>query len=230
LPKTEPSKFFLLFLLAVAIVALVLIPALLLSPNLQTDQTNLRHPLISAAYTLICVGGIAAVFYPNKCRLMFQKPAVSKRPNEPSASTLELKGHHPNCENYSANRITIRSRVFCAACSGLLIGAVAAIALIAAYSLGVFSLVAGSLWVIAVGEGLMLAGLAQIKTSGPIKLALNALFVVGSAVTLVWADWASQSLLIDGYVLGLIVYMLWLRILLSEYNNSRTCTACGRCT
>jgi hypothetical protein len=142
---------------------------------------------------------------------------------------LELKGHHPNCENYSANRITLGNWVFCVACSGLLMGAIASVALVAAYSLGVPTIVAGSLWVVVAGEGLMLVGLAQIKTGGPIKLAVNAFFVVGSAVTLVWADWASQSLFVDGYVLGLIVFMLWLRILLSEYNNNRTCTACGRC-
>lgn len=225
----EPSKFFLLFLVAIAFAALALIPILLVSPNLQTDQTSLRHPLISAAYTVVCVGGIAAVFYPNKC-MMFKKPVSSTRLNEPSASTLEFRGHHPNCENYTANRITIRGLAFCSACSGLLIGAIAAIIGVAAYSLGLLSLAAGSFWAIAGGESLMLVGLAQIKTGGYVKLAVNALFVFGSAIMLIEADWAGQSLLVDVYVLGLIVFMLWLRILLSEWNNKRTCLACGRCS
>ncbi len=76
----------------------------------------------------------------------------------------------------------------------------------------------------------MLVGLAQIKTGGYVKLAVNALFVFGSAIMLVEADLAGQSLLVDVYVLGLIVFMLWFRILLSEWNNKRTCLACGRCS
>ena len=87
----------------------------------------------------------------------------------------------------------------------------------------------GSLWVLAVGEVLLLVGLAQIKMSGYVKLAVNALFVVGSCICLFVADLAVRSLLVDAYVLGLIVFMLWLRIWLSEWNNKKTCATCGRC-
>ncbi len=225
----EISKFFLLFLVAVAVFGLALVPVLLIQPNLQSEQSALRRPLISVLYTVICVGGVVAVFFPGKCRLMFQKPTVSANPNEKSASTVQIKGHHPECENFSANRFTIRGSVFCAACSGLLIGGIAAIVGIALFSLGFFDLGTGSLRVLVAGEVLMIAGLAQIKISGFFKLAVNALFVVGSFLTLVEADLAGQSFLVDGYSLGLIVFMLWFRILLSEWNNKRTCVACGRC-
>jgi hypothetical protein len=60
-------------------------------------------------------------------------------------------------------------------------------------------------------------------------MAMNALFVVGSCISLVVADSDAHSLLVDVYVLGLIVFMLWFRILLSEWNNKRICLACGRC-
>ena len=130
---------------------------------------------------------------------------------------------------FSANRITIRGSVFCAACSGLLIGAIVAMVGIVLFSLGFFDLGTGSLWVLVAGEVLMLVGLAQIKMGGFVKMAVNALFVVGSFVSLVAADLAGQSLLVDAYVLGLIVFMLWFRILLSEWKNKKTCVACGRC-
>ncbi len=225
----EISKFFLLFLVAVAVFGLALVPLLLLQPNLQGDQSSLRRPLISVVYSVICIGGVVAVFYPGKCRLMFQKPTVSYNPNEKSASPIQIKGHHPECENFSANRFTIRGSVFCAACSGLLIGAIAAIAGIAMFSLGSFDLGNGSLWFLVAGEVLMIIGLAQIKISGLFKLAVNALFVIGSFLTLVEADLVGQSFLVDSYVLGLIVFMLWFRILLSEWNNKQTCEACERC-
>jgi hypothetical protein len=108
-------------------------------------------------------------------------------------------------------------------------GAIAAMAGVVLFSLGFFDLGTGSLWVLAVGEVLMLAGLAQIKMRGYVKMAVNALFVVGSWISLVAADLAGQSLLVDAYMLGLIVFMLCFRILLSEWNNKKICVACGRC-
>ena len=86
-----------------------------------------------------------------------------------------------------------------------------------------------SVWALMVGEALMLMGLTQIKMQGYVKTAVNALFVVGSCISLFATDLAGQSLLIDAYVLGLIVFMLWFRILLSEWNNKKTCLTCGHC-
>ncbi len=223
------SKFFLLFLVAVSIVGLALVPLLLLQPNLQGDLSPLRQPLVSALYGVVCVLGIVAVFYPGRCRLMFQKPAASPNPQKTASSAVGFRGHHPDCEKFEANRIAFRGSVFCAACTGLLIGAIAAMAGIVLFSLGYFSLGAGNLWVLAAGEVLMLVGLAQIKLGGYIKMAVNALFVVGSCIVLVAADLAAGSFLVDAYVLGLIVFMLWFRILLSEWNNKKTCLMCGRC-
>jgi hypothetical protein len=170
--------------------------------------------------------GTIAVFYPNKCRLVFQKPNAEKA----SASAMQFKGHHPDCEHFSANRVTIGRKAFCAACSGLLVGAVAALAGTALFSVGYFGFAAGSLWVLSGGEVLMVVGLAQIKMSGLIKVAANALFVVGSFFCLVAVDLAGQSLLVDAYMVGLIVYLLWFRILLSEWNNNRICQKCRLCT
>ncbi len=79
------------------------------------------------------------------------------------------------------------------------------------------------------GRFVMLLGLAQIKFAGYVKVILNVVFVVGSFVTLVEADVLGKSLLADLYVLGLIGFLLWLRILLSEWNNRRTCQTCQSC-
>ncbi len=225
-----PSKLFLVLLIAVAVFGLAVAPLLLLQNSIQADQFSFRRPLISALYTAICVLGVVAVFYPKKCRMIFQ-PNVSSNAAKPSASSLDvaIKGHHPDCENYSANRIAMGGRVFCAACSGLLIGALAALAGIGLFVLGFFDFVAGNLWVLAAGEILMLMGLAQIRFCGYLKVAANVLFVVGSFACLVAVDLVGQSLLADAYMLGVIVFLLWLRILLSEWYNRRKCWVCGRC-
>ena len=75
----------------------------------------------------------------------------------------------------------------------------------------------------------MLLGLAQIKFAGYAKVLVNVIFVVGSFMTLVETDLLGGSILVDLYTLGLIVYMLWFRILLSEWNNERICQRCQLC-
>jgi hypothetical protein len=228
MPKTNPSNFLLLFLAAASLFGSALIPILLIQPNLQPETSLLRTPLISAIYSIICIGGITTVFYPNKCRITLQKPKIPLQTETKSSSELPFKGHHPNCENFADNRITTRGSIYCAACTGLLIGAIAALVGIALFSLG-FLAGAANLWVLAAGEGLMLAGLTQIKTRRYTKATMNALFVIGSFITLTAADLIGQSLLVDAYVLALIVFILWFRILLSEWNNKRTCKTCKRC-
>jgi len=218
-----------MFLAATAVFGLVLVPLLLLQLNLQADQSPFRRPLISGIYSAVCILGVVAVFYPGKCRMMFQKPNVSPDSGKTSALAIQVKGHHPDCEKFSDNRITIRGSVFCAACSGLLIGAIVAMVGIVLFSLDFLSLESGSVWVLVAGEVLMLVGLAQTKFSCYVKMAVNALFVVGSYISLIAVDLAAQSLLVDAYMLGLICFMLWFRILLSDWNNKRVCLACARC-
>jgi hypothetical protein len=216
-------------MLAVTVFGLAVVPFLLLQSNLQADQSSFRRPLLGATYSVICIAGIIAVFYPGKCRMMFQKINVSPDSNMRSDSVVQFRAHHPDCEKFSANRITIRGSMFCAACSGLLIGATAAMVGVFLFSSGFLNLRTGNLWVLVTGEALMLAGLAQVKMNGYGKMAVNALFVIGSFISIVDVDLAAQSFLVDAYVLGLIVFILWFRILLSEWNNRRICLACRHC-
>ena len=112
MPKLEPPRFFLLFLVAVAVFGLALIPLLLVQPNLQADTSPLRRPFIGALYSMVCILGIVAVFYPGKCRMMFQRPKVSPNSSSPNPQGIQFKGHHPECEKFSGNRIAIRELGF----------------------------------------------------------------------------------------------------------------------
>ena len=76
----------------------------------------------------------------------------------------------------------------------------------------------------------MLFGLAQIKFAGYVKVLFNMIFVAGSFVTLGETDLLGESILVDLYALGLVVFALWLRIQLSEWNNRRICQKCQMCS
>lgn len=227
--KGQVSTVLLAFLLAVSFVGLALIHILVLQPNLVHFQFSIQHGLVGAMYSAVCLLGVAAVFYPTKCMGMFQKTQNPLPQTNTPSSPVEIKGHHPDCQNYSGNRIRVGGRVFCAACSGLLVGAIIALIGTAFYFFAGLSLGGGSVWLIALGEIGMLLGLAQIKFAGYVKVLANVVFVVGSFVTLVEADVLGKSLLADMYVLGLVGFLLWLRILLSEWNNRRTCQMCKSC-
>ena len=217
----------LMFLAVVSVVGLALIPMLVLQPNSIYVQVSIRHGLAGTLYLVICVLGVLAVFYPSKCKNLFAK---SQNPlTQASKPSVIIRGHHPDCQNYDANRIKAGGQVICAACSGLFIGAVAVfIGTVLFFFVGL-DIVWSSIWLLVLGEMCILLGLAQIKFAGYVKMLINVIFVVGSFVTLVESDLLGGSILVDLYVLGLIVFMLWFRILLSEWNNVRICQTCQLC-
>jgi hypothetical protein len=226
--KGQASTVTVAFLIAVSIVGLALINVLVLQPNLEHFQPSLRHDIVGSLYSIICVLGIAAVFYPAKCTGLFQKQNPLSQASGASVS-MQINGHHPDCQKFSGNRIRINGRTMCAACSGLLVGAILALAGCALQFFVGLNMVPVSVWLLVLDEVCMVLGLAQIKFAGYGKVLVNMVFVVGSFVALAGADVLGESLLVDIYVLGLIVFLLWLRILLSEWNNRRICQTCRLC-
>ncbi|MCW4028598.1 MAG: hypothetical protein NWE92_02990 [Candidatus Bathyarchaeota archaeon] len=206
---------------------MALLPLLVTQTSVGTFEVNAQNYFIGAAFIALCLMGIIAVFHPAKCRGIFEKSQVKTSPQ--NADPLPISGHHPDCKQYTPNRITLGTRKICAACSGLLIGGVAALVLAFLYFFAGLPLFWGNLWLLVLGELLMVLGLAQIKFSGYGKAAVNALFVVGAFVVLAQTNLLSGGLIVDVFALGLIAYALWLRILLSEWNNRRTCLKCGEC-
>ena len=202
---------------------------MILQPNLWNSQPLAIRSPVGVLYCILCVLGITAVFYPVRCRVLFQPVQGSPGEVESRASHVQIKGHHPDCQNFSGNRIKVGQRTFCAACTGLLIGATISLAGTVLYFFGDLKIAWGNIWLVALGEILMLAGLIQIRFAGIVKAMLNAFFVIGSFVTLVEVDSMGKSLLLDLYVFGLILFFLWFRISLSEWSNRRTCHNCQLC-
>jgi hypothetical protein len=227
LGKNDNSPRSLAFLSSVFVVGLILVPVLVLQPNFIPTQISIRHGLAGGFFMTICGLGILAVFYPTKCRSMFSKsqnpmPKVDK-------SLVKIRGHHPDCQKYSSNRIEVWGKAICAACGGLLIGAMAVLIGSVLYFFLGYYIVLSNIWLLLLGEIAMLLGLTQIKFTSYVKVFANMIFVIGSFVTLVEADSLGESLLVDFYVVGLIAFALWFRILLSEWNNRRICKACQTC-
>jgi hypothetical protein len=220
-----------MFAVIASIFGAVTITVLLLQPVNYLSDFTFTPTLVGSLFVAICVLGICAVFYPKKCQrtFIFQKDIISSTDQSVTPKMVHYRGHHPDCPMFSANRIEIRKTVLCAACSGLLVGA--AVALVGAFFYFFFGYTFLWLdpWILVVSNAGVLLGLFQFKFARYVKLAVNASFVFCSFITLVIADQLGKSLFIDLYVLGLIVFWLATRILLSEFYNKRTCSQCKQC-
>jgi hypothetical protein len=218
------NKHLLVFLVSAALIGLAVVPVLALSPNVAYLQVAFRQPLIGGLFSTLCVLGILASIYPVKCKKMF-----SKSQNPAATNKVKIVGHHPDCEKFNSNRIAFAGRSVCAACSGLLVGAVVALGAAGDYFFVGLSSNVGSVTLLLLCEAFMLLGVAQIFFKTYIKAVVNLFFVISSCVALIEVDLLAQNLLVDLYMLGLIAFMLYLRIALSEWHNHRTCQNCHTC-
>jgi hypothetical protein len=215
-------------MISISLFSLFLTIILAFNPPITQESFPWRRPIIGATFEVICVLGIIAVFFPKQCSATFH----SKRERESSIGNLAshgnyplLQGHHPDCEEYSAHVIRINNKTLCAACTGLLLGALIAMAGAALYFFSNWQIGHNpqTVFVGTLGVGF---GLFQIKFRGAIRLLVNTSFVLGTFLILVGMDALTQSLLMDSFLIVLTVFWLFTRILLSQWDHWRTCYAC----
>ena len=189
-----------------------------------------RKPLIGSIFGLICVFGILAVFFPTQCSRVFDfrkkssRPYLSKFSSHGTSSTLQ--GHHPDCEKFVAHVFRIGDKTFCAACTGLLLGGLSALAGTLLYFFDTWRVEpSGSLiaWVGVLGVGF---GLFQFKFGSFVRLFLNVLFVLGTFFILVGVDKLVHNLAVDLFLVALILFWILTRISLSQWDHERICCAC----
>jgi len=232
LPQCITPNLLVKFTVSVSIFGLFSTLMLALFPPTIQDNFLWRKPLIGAAFTLICISGIAAVFFPKKC----SKTSGSIRTEKPTTFNLKghniqkmsitVKGHHPNCGRYSAHVICVNKHVFCAACTGLLLGALIAIAGTTLYFFIGWDIVQDGFLAVLFGQFGIVLGFMQLKFERYTRSALNALFVFAAFLILVGIDKLIESTFADLYLIGLIVFWLWTRILISRWDHWRICHTC----
>lgn len=223
---TQPRNAFPFFLVAAALFGLAVVPIFVLTTDLTQPNIAVRRPIIGALFGALCIAGIAAAIYPVKCKRIFGEP---QNPVLPNNRAILIVGHHPDCEKYGSNRIEFAGRQVCAACAGLLVGGIVALGAAVFYFFLTAPPGSGSLLLLLLCEGFMLVGLMQIYFKRYVKALVNLFFVVGSSVALIQVDVLGRNLWVDLYMLGLIAFILWLRITLSEWHNRRICQKCRRC-
>ena len=223
-------SFHITYLVLVSFLGMFLVGMLTVYPPNVHKSFLWRKPLIGSIFGLICIFGILAVFSPTRCSRIFDfgkkpsRPFLGKFASHGTFSTLQ--GHHPDCGNFDAHVFQIGGKTFCAACTGLLLGGLSAFVGTFLYFFSNWRVEPNSflmVWVGVLGVGF---GLFQFKFRSFVRLLLNVFFVLGAFLVLVGVDEVVHSVAVDLFLVALILFWLFTRILLSQWDHERICYAC----
>jgi hypothetical protein len=220
------------YLVLVSLTGLLIVFVLTIFPPAVTGDLSWRKPLIGSIFSLICVLGILAVFSPNKCLGILDIGKKNRTVGSDSSMLVShgtsnaLQGHHPTCGKYDAHIFRVKHKVFCAACSGLLLGGLLALAGASVYFFGDWRVAEHSSLMVLLGVVGVSLGLFQFKFRSLVRLFVNTVFVLGTLFILIGIDKLVHSLFFDLFVVSLIVFWLFTRISLSQWDHERICSSC----
>lgn len=204
-----------------------------LSPAVQSS-VSWRKPVVATAFSIVCILGTLAGILPSKCSSMFhfsrrkQRELTGKAADSPK-EVLVSRGHHPDCGSFAAHVFRLGNRVFCAGCVGLIMGAVLSLFGLVFYLFA--NMASGTtqavFWVgiLGVSSGLLQYHLFNWDKSS-VHLSVNSLFVFSVFLLLATVDTITQNVVIDFYLIGLSIFWVYTRILLSQLDHKRICRAC----
>jgi hypothetical protein len=208
---------FQLYYLTISLLGLVLLAFTLFSSDVSQKRIPNQTEIIGSIFVVICLFGIIAGVYP---RIFF---------NSSRSRNSGFQGHHPICDHYKNHVLHWNEKVFCAGCSGLVVGAGVAIFYSTLYL--VFDVFLGApirmFWF---GFLMVVIGLIQHfidMGNAIIHFLLNVVFVVGSSMLLFSSDALGFNIRIMSYMLALIVFWIITRIRLSQFDHVKICVLCG---
>jgi len=200
-------------------------------------QSNVtwRKPLVGTVFSIVCGLGILAGVFPSKCSSMFhfrkaKRGEFTRESTDLPKKTPAFRGHHPDCENFEAHVFRIGNKVFCAGCTGLILGAVLSLLGVVPYFFLNISFWPNFFLVFWVGFLGVSCGLLQYNLfnwgKSSVHLSVNTFFVFGVSFLLVGVDIITQNLFADFYLIALSIFWLYTRILLSQLDHKKICNNC----
>ncbi len=196
--------------------ASLLITSLLIHQNLPEVYFPWQTLVSKLVFASICVMGIIAGLAPSWCSF----GGKSERRGEDGVA-----GHHPDCGRFLGHTVRVGQRVFCAGCSGLVLGALLALG-------GLFSGFYPFDPVFGFWLGVMLVGLGLAQHfidlgSAWLHLLLNIVFVVGAWLMFEAIQLMSLSFLVSAYFLSVTVFWIFARIRASQWVHVGVCRDCS---
>jgi hypothetical protein len=215
-----------MFLLCMAFFGVLLSMLLAFFPLVPHEDFVWRKPVVGFVFGLICVLGVLAAFFPKQCTNVLNFGKGQRQGLHGYFS--RVGGHHPRCENFSPHVFRIDDRRFCVACTGLTVGGLLALVGTFLYFFADWRVEQNCVLVVLAGLLGVSLGLFQFRAKQHLlRFSLNVFFVLGSFLVLVGIDGLTQSVFTDLFLVALIVFWLFTRISISQWDHERICYACG---
>lgn len=221
------------FMMAISMFCLLLVVAFTLS-HPTAEVTPWRKPLIGSIFVSICVLGISATISPRWCSRAFRTKGGEREQSIDRSATnggqYVMRGHHAGCGHYASHVLMMGGNIYCASCTGLLLGGLIALAATIPYFINCWQ-IEGNATIVYLGVFGVTLGLLQFHLfkdrRGSIRVLLNSFFAIGAALILVGIDALVHSLTSDLYLILSIAFWIFTRMSLSKWDHVRICGICG---
>lgn len=195
------------------------------SPVAAADRT-----LVGAAFLAVAALGLSSAVRPNWLRRRVSGRTHGAR-DGPGPATRPYRGHHPDCEHFAGHVLRTGGRVLCAGCTGLGIGAVAAIPLMALHAALPGGLPVGPPAAV-FALGVVLVSLSYVEVSvrrghAGLHVAANALLVLGFLFLTVGTFEATGKVAYGLLAVLVSLLMVDTRIRLSGWRHAGLRRQCG---
>ena len=192
------------------------------------DEINVTPDRIPVfiLFTSICLLGAIATVLPHLCGHRDLPKTLDPSRYTDFLGVRFVHGHHKLCKGFKSHEIKYKGKTICAACLGLLIGAIIAASIsFHHFILEVnYPLITGYVGLIFTSLGLIYIPI--LKPENPLQRTIyNILFVVGFALTLVVVD-NSGSSSYDYLTIGLSLFWMYTRIKFSNWGHNQICDNC----
>jgi len=235
--KNTLNNLVLTFLLSKSFFGFLLIGVLSFKAPIFQEGFSRQKEIIGVVFGLICLFGIFAALSPNSCSQIVnlrrkEKPAHrgDLGQNKVISQTFDVRGHHRMCGNFSSHVFHLRGRIFCASCTGLLIGGLLSLAGTVLYFFFNWHIGSGPLLfafgALGVALNMLSILLFDLWIKHLVRAFLNIFFVSGAFLILVAVDEQAQNFGLNLLVIAFSVFWLLTRILLSQWRHERICSAC----
>jgi hypothetical protein len=236
LKKTTKVDISASFYLLISFLGLILLAILTYSQTVLKTEFPWQKPLAGSIFNIICILGIIAGLSPNKCSRVthFKTTAKSSfqatKRDSNEASSITFRGHHPTCDSFASHILSFRNQIFCAGCTGLVIGGIVSLAGSFLYFFVGLQISGANMLIFWLGFLGVMFGLLQYKipiNNGYAHFMINVIFVLGAFFLLVGINSINESLSLDLYLIALSVYWILTRIELSRQEHRKKCADCG---
>lgn len=237
------EKRFLYFLAFVSLFSFFPITLIAFVPPEIQDNFQWRKQSTGLLFVFVCLLGMISVFFPRQCSSIFHEGAkavtndvsVHERKGFQRSSkflgVVLTHGHHLECQGFYNHELRVGEKTFCIACMGLFFGAV--LAILGAVSYFLFEWVVGTYALFLVVFGITGVALCLLEytffevRSGLIRFSLNTIFIFGMFLIIAGIDCIVQSVILNFLLVGLFIFWLFTRILLSKDKHEEICQTCN---